>query len=308
VSGGWNTAAVAADGEGHRAELTRAGQAAALALGRRLGLPTATPAVLSSRGNLLLHFAPEPVVARVATLTAWSRHDPFLWLSREISVASYVAEAGGPVVPPCRSVDPGPYRQDGLAISLWEFQPADPARPGAAESGAALARLHLAAADCPAELGDLTPGREQISEGVDALERASVLDARAIAALRAGHARLLDRLPPGQPAAVLHGDAHAGNLLSAPDGWRWIDLEETCRGPAEWDLVCLADQAGPAAPTALRAYAEAAGRPVPTAAELAPFHDLRMLEAVVWTNCMAHLYPARYRDQAQDRLARFLSG
>ena len=308
MSGGWDTAAVAADGAGRRAGLSRAGQAAALALARRLGLPTATPTVLSSRGNLLLHFAPEPVVARVATLTAWSRRDPFRWLAREISVAGFVAEAGGPAVPPCRSVDPGPYRQDGLAISLWEFLPADPARPGAAEVGAALARLHLAAADCPAELGDLTAAREQISEGVDALERESVLDATAIAALRAGHARLLDRLPAGRPAVVLHGDAHEGNLLAAPDGWRWIDLEETCRGPAEWDLVCMADQAGPAAPTALRAYAEAAGRPVPTAAELAPFHDLRMLEAVVWTNCMAHLYPARYLDQAKDRLARFLSG
>src|SRR3984957_14800009 len=75
VSGGWDTAAVAADGAGRRAGLSRAGQAAALALARRLGLPTATPTVLSSRGNLLLHFAPEPVVARVATLTAWSRRD-----------------------------------------------------------------------------------------------------------------------------------------------------------------------------------------------------------------------------------------
>ena len=75
------------------AELSRAGQAAAEALGRRLGLPVAATAVLASRGNLLLHYAPAPVVARVATLTAWSRHTPSLWLAREISVAGYVAEA-----------------------------------------------------------------------------------------------------------------------------------------------------------------------------------------------------------------------
>jgi hypothetical protein len=31
-----------------------------------------------------------------------------------------------------------------------------------------------------------------------------------------------------------------------------------------------------------------------------------MLEAVVWTSCMAQLHPARYREQARDRLASFL--
>ena len=292
---------------GKHSELSRAGWAAAEALGRRLGLPVAATAVLASRGNLLLHYAPAPVVARVATLTAWSRHTPSLWLAREISVAGYVAERGGPVVPPCRSVDPGPHVQDGFAISLWDYVPERPERPDAAQVGAALAGLHLAAADCPAELGDLTPGREQISEGIDALERDAVLGPDAIAALRAGHRRLLDRLPD-RPPLVLHGDAHAGNLMAAAGGWQWIDLEETCRGPAEWDLVCVADQAGPAAPAALRAYADASGRPVPADAALAPFHELRMLEAVTWTNCMAHLYPARYRDQARDRLAKFLSG
>jgi Ser/Thr protein kinase RdoA (MazF antagonist) len=271
---------------------SRAGRAAGEALGRRLGLPVEATVVLASRGHLLLHYAPAPVVARVATLTAWSRQTPSLWLAREISVAGYVAAGGGPVVPPCRSVDPGPYLQDGFATSLWEFVPERPARPDAAEVGAALAGLHLAAASCPAELGDLTPGREQISEAIDALERDAVLGPDVVAALRAGHRRLLDRLP-GRPALVLHGDAHAGNLMATADGWRWIDLEETCRGPAEWDLVCMADQAGAAAPAALRAYAEASGRPVPTAAELAPWHDLRMLEAVTWTNSMAHLYPSR---------------
>jgi Ser/Thr protein kinase RdoA (MazF antagonist) len=288
-------------------ERSRAGRAAAEALGRRLGLPVAATVVLASRGNLLLHYAPAPVVARVATLTAWSRHTPSLWLAREISVAGYVAEGGGPAVPPCRSVDPGPYLQDGFAISLWEYVPERPGRPDAAQVGAALAGLHLAAADCPAELDDLTPGREQISEGIAALERDAVLGPDAIAALRAGHRRLLGRLPD-RPALVLHGDAHAGNLMAAAGGWQWIDLEETCRGPAEWDLACMVDQAGPAAADALRAYADVIGRPAPTVADLAPWYDLRMLEAVIWTNCMAYLYPARYRDQARHRLAKFLSG
>lgn len=304
---GCDTAPVAGDGAGRIAELTRRGQAAAVALGSGLGLPAEHPVVLSSRGNLLLHFAPAPVVARVATLTAWSRSDPFAWLAREVAVAGFVAQSGGPAVPPSKAVDPGPYLQDGFAISLWEYQPPDPAQPSAAEVGAALAGLHLVAAACPAELGYLTPARDQIADGLAALERAAVLPAAAISALRARHEALLARLDSTSPAIVLHGDAHSGNLLRGAGGWQWIDLEETCRGPAEWDLATMADHAGAHAPAALRGYAEVAGRPVASAAELAPFHDLRMLEAVVWTNCMAHLYPARYSDQARERLSAFLA-
>jgi hypothetical protein len=303
---GCDTAPVPGDGEGRFAELTRRGQAAAVALAGRLGLPAEDPVVLSSRGNLLLHFAPAPVVARIATLTAWSRRDPIAWLTREVVVAGFVAESGGPAVPPSNAVDPGPYRQDGFAISLWEYLPPDNTQPTAAEVGAALAGLHLAAAGCPAELGYLTPARDQIAEGLAALERAAILPAAAIGALRARHETLLARLDGTGTATVLHGDAHRGNLLRRAGGWQWIDLEETCRGPAEWDLATMADHAGADAPAALRGYAEVAGRPVASAAELAPFHDLRMLEAVVWTNCMAYLYPARYRDQARQRLSTFL--
>jgi hypothetical protein len=73
---------------GDRVEkLRRAGLAAAIALAREQGLPADDPRVLSSRGNLLVHLAPAPVVARVATLTAWTRSDPFVWLAREVAVA-----------------------------------------------------------------------------------------------------------------------------------------------------------------------------------------------------------------------------
>ncbi len=55
------------------ATLTRGGLAAALAVARRHKLPADDPRILSARGNLLVHLAPAPVVARVATLTAWTR-------------------------------------------------------------------------------------------------------------------------------------------------------------------------------------------------------------------------------------------
>jgi hypothetical protein len=118
------------DGGDRIAEVTRAGLAAAIGVARVQGLPADDPEVLSSRGNVLVHLRPAPVVARVATLTAWTRSDPFGWLAREVAVAGYAAGAGGPAVPPTALADPGPHRRDGLAVSLWTFVPPSPRRSG----------------------------------------------------------------------------------------------------------------------------------------------------------------------------------
>lgn len=283
--------------------ITRTGVAAAIALTRQLGLPAEDPQVLSNRGNLMVRLAPAPVVVRVATLTAQGRHEPAAWLAREVAVAGYAAARGGPAVAPTSMVLPGPYRQDGLAVTLWDYVPPSPRRPAPAEAGAALAQLHHATAGCRAELGYLTPARDLVSDGLAALERDDVLDPPTLDALRTRHARVLAELPMSGPSIVLHGDAHPGNLLAADGGWRWVDLEETCRGPAEWDLAVLAGQSGAGAEAALRGYADTAGCALPSPASLAPFTRARLLEAAVWTLYMAHRYPARYRDGARELLA-----
>ena len=303
---------------GRLEEMTRAGLAAAVRVAREQGLPGDDPEVLSSRGNVLVHLRPAPVVARAATLTAWTRSDPFRWLAREVAVAGYAAAHGGPVVAPTALADPGPHWGDGLAVSLWDWVPPSPARPAPAEAGAALARLHLAAAGFPGELPVLSPLRAQISEGLDALEREQVLDRAVLAALRDRHAGVLAELDGRTgPTLVLHGDAHAGNLLypaaarsgTRPgSGWLWMDLEETCRGPREFDLaVLIRGLPADGAAAALAAYSEAAGTPPPGPEALAWFNRARELEGTVWTLGMAYQYPARYREPARALLARVLA-
>lgn len=99
--------------------LVRRAVEAAVSVARGVGLRCTEPAVLSARGNALVHLAPAPVVARVSTLTAWTRRDPAEWLGREVAVAATAATRGGPVVAPTALVDPGPYWVDGLALTLW---------------------------------------------------------------------------------------------------------------------------------------------------------------------------------------------
>ncbi|MDA3645683.1 phosphotransferase [Saccharopolyspora indica] len=283
---------------------SRAGLAAALAVARDLGLSTGDPQVVSDRGNLVVHLAPEPVVARVATLTAWTRSDPSAWLAREVSVAAHAAGRGAAVIPPIS----GPHPRDGFWVSLWNYLPCSPERADAATSGEALARLHIALADHPADMPWLTPVHDQIYDALAALERADVLGAGELKVLRARHEAVLAELDgAGGAAAVLHGDAHPGNLPLADGRWRWTDFEETCRGPREWDLAVLAGSLASEAPAALRAYAEVFGETPRTETDLAPFHRARELEAVVWYLSMAHLYPERYAAPARTALAGLLA-
>jgi len=229
-------------------------------------------------------------------------------------------------VAPTALADAGPHWSDGLAVSLWNWVPPSQTRPGSAEVGEALARLHLAAAGFPHDLPVLSPLREQISDGLAALEREQVADRAVLAALRHRHAQILAELGGlTGPTLVLHGDAHAGNLLHADaawsgvppsaaarspvartgPGWLWVDLEETCRGPRAFDLAVLIERqgAGAGAGVALAAYAAVTGEPLPEPEVLALFARARRLEGAVWTLGMAHQYPARYRRPARALLA-----
>jgi Ser/Thr protein kinase RdoA (MazF antagonist) len=295
--------------------LTREALAAALGVAREQKLPVDDPRVLPNRGNLLVRFGPAPVLARVATLTAWMRRDPLAWLAREVAVARHAARRGAPVVAPASIVDPGPYWRDGFALSLWTYTPFSAQRPDAAAVGAALAQLHTSLADYPGTLPVMVPVHEQIDDGLAVLAREHILGTEQVVALRSCHEEVLAELDGVGSAAVLHGDAHSGNLLRGEHGWRWIDMEETCVGPREWDLAVMISAfagekasagQGVDAETALASYAATSGTPLVTPEELTPFLRARELEAAVWTLGMAHHHPARYRDGARTLLTTIL--
>jgi thiamine kinase-like enzyme len=99
------------------------------------------------------------------------------------------------------------------------------------------------------------------------------------------------------PPIPLHGDATLSNLLRTPAGLLWTDFEDTCAGPVEWDLACLAASAGDDAPEALEAY----GRP-PHDEALEPFLEMRRLQGAIWTALVAERHP-ELRARAEARLS-----
>jgi hypothetical protein len=171
-------------GQQRAEEMLRRGVATAISVGRAQGLPSGSPRVVSHRGNLVVWLDPAPVVARVATLTARMRQDPFVWLAREIAVASYGKSCGAEIMTPADAVDPGPHWVDGMAVSLWTYVECEAYGAGSTHAGVALARLHRQLAGFSGALPHLGPACEQVEEGIASLERKRLVPPADAAALR----------------------------------------------------------------------------------------------------------------------------
>jgi len=258
--------------------------AAAVRVARKHGVDVDGPAVLADGANLVVHLRPAPLVAKVALSTHLVR-EPAVWLARELAVAAYLDASGVPVVRASDLLPAGVHERDGQVMTFWRHLPHDPAAVAEPDlMGGMLRDLHGVLATCPVPLARLaTPlqdlGRFLQSRGSDGMRRA------------------FDRVRatlPDDPGQALHGDPHPGNLLRAPTGWIWADLEDSCSGPLAWDLACLSASTRLDGAAALRAYGQ-----VP---DLTPWFELRRLHATAWTCLYAERLP-RHRDRAAALLA-----
>jgi hypothetical protein len=282
---------VTPDGEGAARVASAVGAARAVAAAH--GLRT-EPRVLQDGINVVLHLSPAPVVARVATLTRRLRRDGLTPFGREVSLAGALTAAGAAVVPPTDLLPPGPHVHGDTVLSFWTYVAVLPERPGPVETADALTALHDFLAEQPATGTPLDTPLGDLESFLAGAERWDVADA-----VLDTLAHRLERLRPRLDGEVrpLHGDAHPGNLLATPDGWRWTDLEDTCSGPLAWDLACLRTTGRFDGRAALDALPGA-----PSDAELAPWVELRRLHAAAWSVVYASAHPDA-AEPARERLA-----
>ena len=225
-----------------REERSQRAVAAALALARENGLRVEERAVLNDLFSLMVHLRPAPVVARVATYMPKLRTPIVDWLDREIAVTTYLSEQGAPVVSPSRELPPGPHEHDGFWVSFWTHVEPDPDRtPTTSDCSAMLRDLHTVLRSYPGELPML--GADDIPRGLELVDRTDeVLSEADVELLRASAERLRPLWEvPGEGAQPLHGDAHPGNLIATRGDLVWIDFEDVCLGPVEWDLATIMD-------------------------------------------------------------------
>ena len=225
-----------------RAERSRLAVETVSVHARAHGLAVEEPVVLNDLFSLMVHLRPSPVVARIATCMPRLRIPIEEWLGREIDVTSYLVRQGAPVVGPSAELPPGPHTVDGLTFSYWTYvQPVPDRTPTAADCAAMLVDLHVALRWYPGKLPLVGSG--DISRGLELLDRAGgILDEADLALLHATAERLHGFMAsPADDWQPLHGDAHPGNVIATRTGLLWIDFEDVCRGPIEWDLASIMD-------------------------------------------------------------------
>ena len=266
---------------------------AARAVATDHGVPFEQAAVIHSRSNVLVHLRPSPVVARVMTGTVVLHDDPLRWLTREVSVQSFLAPSGLAVAPSAL-IAPGPYQRDGLWMTLWEYlehEKRTELRDDPERLGRALRDLHDELFPFSGDLGDPVDLRHDIERLHRQLRPTAVLAPQRIDSLRQRLNALSDSVfGTSLPMQALHGDASLSNLLCTREGLVWNDFEDTFRGPVHWDLAgyLMSLEAGGASSAfvgqALEAYGGVDKR------ELAPFAAAHDLYVEIW-----RLYDAQRR-------------
>ena len=249
---------------------------AAVSIVQQHGLEVAEPRLLSTSQAVIVHLGPAPLVARVGAEDVFGPR--LVWQRGAVPFVRHLADVGAAVVPPSDLLPPGPHERDGLVVSFWRYvqgsgPPADPAA-----AGEALREIHELALGYEGELAPFWPPVEAQA----LLARADVAGA-----LRGPELQLLrgvlERRLPERPEQPLHGDAHVWNTLQTADGPLWLDFDEACRGPLEWDAATMVESdlvLGPGADVPA-AYEAAFGDRFEER-DLAPWVELRVALIVLW--------------------------
>ena len=207
---------------------------AAVEVVRGLGLRPTDPVILQETNRAVIWLRPEPVVAKVGRDAANLR--------AENSLATALVAAGGPVAAPYGVIGPVEHEPSGLVVTLWQLvegalgldsHPPETLAPSLVSLHKALATLEV---DLPSYEDDLWRSRHLLDDdgamaGLPEPDRSFV---------RTVFDQAFEDLA-GYRFEVrgLHGEPHAGNRLLTEAGIVWLDLENVCRGPLEWDLAFL---------------------------------------------------------------------
>ncbi len=202
----------------------------------RCGVEKDRREVLQNGSTLVVRLS-DSVVARVVQDVDGPRRG-LDWFRRENALVRHLTRRSAPIIPLHTALPPGPYEEDGYALSFWEFvEKREDLSPDPREMGRALRACHAALEGFEGELPELGILEETL--GMMGLLRERALFGE-------GHLELLEKglregfrnLGVGQRQA-LHGDAHPGNALMTRQGVLWTDWEDAFVGPVEWDLASL---------------------------------------------------------------------
>ncbi|HJP76826.1 MAG TPA: aminoglycoside phosphotransferase family protein [Pseudonocardiaceae bacterium] len=179
--------------------------------------------------NAVYRLATAPVVIRIAA--SWGlRHR----VAKVVKVANWLAGHDFPAVRLLAGVEQ-PVRVGDYLATVWDEVPTVSRKPTTRDLATMLRNLH----ELPRPAFDL-PGwapLDDVARRIADAEELSDDDREFLAQRRDALAAQLTALEYPLPPAVVHGDAHLGNLIPGPDGPVLCDFDSTSWGPPEWDLT-----------------------------------------------------------------------
>lgn len=196
-----------------------------------LGLNPQGARLLRFTNNAVYALAETPVIVRIIG-SRTLRHRAY----KVVTVARHFARYAVPAVRLYSGVQQ-PLEVDGHLATVWRMVPETGAKPSPRDLAALLRKVHA----LPVPLG--VPPWSPLTDVRARLADAEELDAGDRRFLLARCDEVSARLPtlnfPLRPA-LLHGDAHLGNVLMGPSGPVLCDFDSACVGPPEWDLTPVA--------------------------------------------------------------------
>ncbi|PXY31758.1 phosphotransferase enzyme family protein [Prauserella muralis] len=197
----------------------------------RLGLDARGAALLRFTNNAVYSLARDPVVVRIVGSRAL-RHRA----RKVVAVARHFAAHD---VPAIRLLDGAaqPLHVGEHVVTVWERVPDTGRRATSAELARLLRRVH--ALPAPDGVGAWSPLADVRARVADA-EELDTDDRRFLLQRCDEVQKRLETVTFALPRALVHGDAHPGNVIVGPDGPVLCDFDSACSGPPEWDLTPLA--------------------------------------------------------------------
>ncbi|CAM3611549.1 aminoglycoside phosphotransferase family protein [Kibdelosporangium persicum] len=196
-----------------------------------IGLDATGATLLRFTNNAVYRLAGDTAVVRIVG-SRGLRHR----VEKVVRMAAWFAEHDIPAVRLLAGVEQ-PIRAGEHLATVWDVVPEGGRRPRGRDLGGLLRRVHSLPPplDLP-EWDPLDDVRRRIDDAEDIADEDLQFLLKTCDRLREELAGLEFELPP----AMLHGDAHLGNLIPSPDGPVLCDFDSTSVGPPEWDLTPVA--------------------------------------------------------------------
>jgi aminoglycoside phosphotransferase (APT) family kinase protein len=211
--------------------------AAARSTASSLGLAVDDAVVLNDSNRLVVHLTPCDVVARATPMAHFASAD------LEVEVVRQLAGTDSPVAALDPRVEPRVFVRDGFRLTMWAYvAPVRGAVP-ATDYARALGQLHgglqRVTLTTPHVMDRVAEMQRDVAS-VDVTPDLADTDRALLASTLEGLRRsIVSRRTAEQ---LLHGEPHPWNVLHTEDGPRFIDFENTARGPVEYDLAWVPEE------------------------------------------------------------------